>query len=1135
LSRAASSSRRVYSLYFLATAIVAALIFADTALILRMQGLDEGSAKTIRAIGDQRARGQHIALLVTRLAVVTDPAERSPLAAKAEQALDGFEQTHRRLLGLNRDAEDGNAPFSESYRALGADIRAFHRLARDHLAGAVTAGTAQHGTALFDQADALDRNLEALSNHYAADTAARVRTLERGALAAGGLSLLVLLGLGGLVIRPLARRIDQFIREETRARVFTEAVVDTIADGIITMDGRGVIRSFSRGAERIFGHTSRDVVGRHIGILMPDEDARAHDGYVERWRRTGVSRVLGRPHALTARRQTGETFPVELIVTHTRIDGEDLFVGICRDVTAQRAAEQALLWSRRALDATPNLFFVLSRDHRYVFSNRAHREATDPADGDVIGRHIRDVRGQAVYDDLLRPSLDQAFAGEPVVYDVPFTVPGAARRMLSVTYLPLEEETGAIEHVLVMALDVTDRTQQFKELNRQRKALGLINAISSRHDADPSALLRDALDQVTRHLGMAVGLIGRADHQHCTILYRSGSDGLLREGQSFRSGTFPARIRETGDVVAIDRIDPDEDTERPFGPDVQPCSYIGAPLVVAGIPRGTVSFLSLTARSRPFDEADKELVRLFGYWVQSQLERMQAQDALARSEERLRRSQDFADIGTWDWAIESGDLYWSDRIAPLFGYRKGELATSYDNFLNAVHPDDREMVTAAVAACLETGAPYDIEHRVVWPDGTVRWLSEKGDAVRDDTGRAVNMLGVVQDITRRRTLEDQLRQFRQVVEETALGVGIGTPDGTIVYVNAAHERIFAMSRDDLIGRHFTTLHPDADPGDMAMVANAIRQGEHWHGLLTARDGNGRSFPLNCSVGALKDETGQVLVAFNIMEDYSAEMERQRQLRDAKTAAEAANTAKSVFLSQMSHELRTPLNAIIGFSQLLQMAKSAPLSDRQAQYVGHIRESGEHLLALINDILDFAKIDVGMLSLTLEPVSLSDVTRESLTFVHAVAEAQGLELTAVAIPEDLYVHADRTRLKQVLVNLLSNAIKYNKPNGAVDLSIETRDGDPDHGPTCRVAVRDTGLGLTPDQIGHLFEPFNRLGAEALGIDGTGIGLVLSRQLVEAMNGRLGMDSTPGEGSTFWVDLNVAAPVDPSPHGDDTAPR
>lgn len=241
-------------------------------------------------------------------------------------------------------------------------------------------------------------------------------------------------------------------------------------------------------------------------------------------------------------------------------------------------------------------------------------------------------------------------------------------------------------------------------------------------------------------------------------------------------------------------------------------------------------------------------------------------------------------------------------------------------------------------------------------------------------------------------------------------------------------------------------------------------------------------------------------------------QRTHALAEAKAQAERANAAKSDFLSQMSHELRTPLNAIIGFSQLLELA---PLAPAQATQVREVLRAGRHLLDLINEILDLATVESGRVPLRAEPVSLAEVTEECLQMMRPVAHREGVVIEAIAEPDDTVVRADRGRLKQVLLNLLSNAIKYNRRGGRV--VVEHHGTDDAFG---ELQVSDTGAGLTPAQLPHLFEPFERFDAARSGIEGTGIGLSVSKRLVELMGGRIGARSEPGQGSTFWVRLPAA---------------
>ena len=315
------------------------------------------------------------------------------------------------------------------------------------------------------------------------------------------------------------------------------------------------------------------------------------------------------------------------------------------------------------------------------------------------------------------------------------------------------------------------------------------------------------------------------------------------------------------------------------------------------------------------------------------------------------------------------------------------------------------------------------------------------------------------------------------------------------------------------------LGTDIAPGFEALAFKASRGIEDIYELTyICKDGS--RFPAIVSITALRDDYGDIIGYLLIGTDNSVRKQVELELHNAMAVAKKANLAKSDFLSSMSHELRTPLSAILGFAQLIESGAPPP-TIAQKRSVDQILKAGWYLLELINEILDLALIESGKLSLSLEPISLSEVLRECKAMIEPQAQKRSIGVAFPQFAVRYFVKADRTRVKQLIINLLSNAIKYNKVGGKVVVDcVATTAG------RVRVRVEDTGDGLAPDKLEQLFQPFNRLGQEASGEEGTGIGLVVCKRLIELMGGTIGVESTVGTGSVFWFELNLTAAPRPA---------
>ncbi len=505
-------------------------------------------------------------------------------------------------------------------------------------------------------------------------------------------------------------------------------------------------------------------------------------------------------------------------------------------------------------------------------------------------------------------------------------------------------------------------------------------------------------------------------------------------------------------------------------------------------------------------------------------ERRRTEEALRASEEQFRATFETAAIGIVHIGLDHRWLRVNPAMFGLTGYTAEELVAMA--FTELTHPDDLADDLLQVQRLLAGEmASYKIEKRFIHRSGRDVWVTATTALLRDADGKPRYFIGALEDITQQKATLAQLELQRRFVERLTHGMPstlhvFGRAEQRNLWVNRHLGDTLGYSADDIAKMGADFLQQVLHPGDVAAMAQHLDlvfdsaddevqdieyrvrdQAGHWRWLhqsdtVFRRRPDGLAVEL---VGTATDVTGRKGIEADLI--------------TALAAAEDANQAKSDFLSRMSHELRSPLNAVLGFAQLLQSGTPPPTA-RQEESVAEILKAGWYLLGLIDEILDLSLIESGRLSCVLEPVPLAEVLDDCRALVEGQAAARGIRLSLPRLDDACIVIVDRNRLKQVFINILNNAIKYNREGGAVQVHCEAVGP----GRIC-IRIEDSGSGLSREQLGHIFQPFERLGQEAGVIEGTGIGLALSKRLVELMGGRIGVHSVVGQGSVFLVELDA----------------
>ncbi len=489
-----------------------------------------------------------------------------------------------------------------------------------------------------------------------------------------------------------------------------------------------------------------------------------------------------------------------------------------------------------------------------------------------------------------------------------------------------------------------------------------------------------------------------------------------------------------------------------------------------------------------------------------------AEAALLASEQRWQFILEDTGENVWDWDIEHGDISFSDNKSSLFDVtgvhpdETGEVPT--------IHPSDIKMVREALQNHLDGNTEFfTSKHRVLHKSGSWSWVLSRGKIVsRNENGEALRMVGTHSDVTERELAGLLFQHSSQPMFVT-------DKDNAIISCNPAFTTMSGYSLDDIVGKNPGFLASDKHDKTFYqdMWDSISTQGE-WNGEIWNKRKNGEIYPQYLHINTVSSSDATIDHYIALCSDITEQKLAEAKLVEAKEYAEQANQAKSQFLSQMSHELRTPLHAILGFAQLLNIDKNKNLNQAQKKGINQILKGGWHLLDLVQDLLDLSLIESNKMELHTESIDVIERINDGLDAIEPLAQKRGIVVyNKLSSCGKIYVRGDPIRLKQVLINLLSNAVKYNKEDGTITVCCEQMQTG-----SVRISITDTGSGIPEADLAIIFDPFNLRYMHRRAMVGTGLGLSITKQLVELMQGRIGVTSEFGNGSTFWIELDSSQP-------------
>jgi len=743
---------------------------------------------------------------------------------------------------------------------------------------------------------------------------------------------------------------------------------------------------------------------------------------------------------------------------------------------------------RLIMDAAPALIAYVDAECRYRRVNRQYERRFGRPAEEIEDRYVWDVVGETDWEEV-RPYVNRALAGEAVTFEWQLPYSNGERRWALFNYSPDFDASGRVCGFVVHTVDITGRKQAEEELRKSE-------ARANQHLAELEAI------------------------------YRSAHIGLCIFDRNLRYVRINERLAELNDLAAADHIGR---TIHEVIPSIaNQAEGIVHQIVETGKPVLNVELIGTTS-SQP--DAPRTFI---SHWLplrdahgniseinvaaEDITESKQAEETLKQSKEQLRLALDAARMGTWDWDIISGRLFWNEEFFRILGYDPTRVEPSYQAWSARVHPEDRLSLKTQLRRSKEWCSDYQAEYRLLWPDETVRWAESRGRFEPDSSGKASRSYGVVMDITERKQAEEKLREsesrYRELVQNVNSAILRYKSDGIITFFNEYAQAFFGYRAEEMIGKHLKVLLPERESTGLdltQLVEDIVEQPQRFVNTINeniCRDG--RRVWMAWTNKPILDEQARVVEILAVGTDITERVQAEEALRNLKemTANRISAVEKQVSIGRLAagvaHEINNPLTAILSLSMLMQ--QNTPDDDEKREDLDIIVTETKRCREIVRSLLDFARESPAHRTV----VDINQIARETVLLASKYDAMDRAEVIMDLSPTPLHVYADSKMIQQVLTNLLLNAAEALDTAGTIRMKIE-KDSSGDF---VHVHVTDTGKGIPKEDFDRIFEPFFTTKGPGRG---TGLGLSVSFGIMQKHDGTIEIHSEEGVGTTVTIVL------------------